>query len=671
MATTADIITYNSELWLSQRYLQREVGVGDGYLRAASSRAAAGELRSWEHAAMLNTRYFKYVSLPPGVAKKVGAYSVLLQQSTPVQSDAAAIVREAVSEGYRQFLRPGQGDDAARAEAVVHAAVRHVRGHGISYRKSPFFRALADEVKAHHVKYLPVHWRNLRDKIKACDSGAGSAPAVTVKNVGNQHRSLVKEGSEVMEWLVQLGISERNYSAATIHRKLALMCAQNGVARLPSERWVSGWLRRPATQLLVSERYGHGSRFNHKYRAYTPTQSALYAGDCWDIDGTRVNIVDHAVTLTDKDGRQRRVSKFLYIVVVRDVMSGLPLGWEYCHEESEGAVTNALAAAVRYAGYLPYELRYDRFPGHNTQGWRQLEDDLRRRGVVMSQTVKAEGKARHERWFGTLQDVFMADSALYYGEGIKSTRRYAHRSKEYVSKMRQWALRNGFSFDDACRETDSILERHNATPYSAYSAKYRHVAQSPSQLHEESAKPNTFDVDAPTFCYLFGLRRSLSIRNNLIQAQVDGAPYYYAIDDCEVIERYTGVKLTACFDCESYEQVHLYDGERHVGTFERLTPAQQYGPDKDMRAVGKLKAIAAKVAAHKAQRLAEATGGAAIAEEVELSPELGTLLAGRIKKQQAEAAETALLHEELRPLRDEWEDDDEGGTIIVDITKSY
>jgi hypothetical protein len=624
-------------------------------------------------------RYARYAQPQARPAGTVLLLNLPAAASRGTEPDPRDIVTAAVADGYRQFLKLEQGKDAAVATAVIHAASAHVSEYGISFKKSPFFKALASEVRLQRVKYLPTHWRNLRDKIRAYATSitttitttdtAVEAPAVAVvrvKNLGNKHRCLLKEGSEVLGWLLELGLTERNYSAATIHRKLAVMCEQHGVAEVPSDRWVRGWLSKSETQLLVHGRYGEGSRFGHKYRAYTPTQSALYAGDCWDIDGTRVNIVDHLVTAVDKDGKPERRRKFLYIVVVRDVMSGMPVGWEYCHEESEVAITNALAAAVRYAGYLPYELRYDRFPGHDTQGWRWLEDTLSRLGVVMSQTVKAEGKAHTERWFGTLQSVFMADSALYYGEGVKSTRRHAHRSKAYVNKMRQWALRNGFSFDDACRETDSLLARHNATPYSAYSRKYKHITQSPEQLHEDSSKPNTTGVDQPTLCYLFGLRKQLSVANYMVRTQVSGVDYCYGVDDCELIERYTGVKLTACFDWEDLEQAHLYDGERYLGTFDRITPAQQYGPNKDMRAVGQLKAIATKVETHREQKIADITAPrkATPDEDVELSPEIGALLAGRVKKQQAEAAETALL-------REQWGDEDEGGTIKPDVTRQY
>ena len=88
-------------------------------------------------------------------------------------------------------------------------------------------------------------------------------------------------------------------------------------------------------------------------------------------------------------------------------MSGMVLGWEYCYTESEQVINNAIAMAVRTAGHLPYELRYDRFPGHTTEAWANTKNNLQRAGVIMTQTSVAEGKAHIERWWGVMQSIIM------------------------------------------------------------------------------------------------------------------------------------------------------------------------------------------------------------------------------------------------------------------------
>ena len=468
--------------------------------------------------------------------------------------------------------------------------------------------------------------------------------------------------------LVELASSQRNYSSAFIYRKLRLISQQNGFDKYPSERWVSNELKSPEIKYLIQQRYGANTRFNAHYRGYTPAQSALFAGDAWMVDGTRVNIVDHKGKWTDANGKRHTGQKFLYIVAVRDVMSGLPIGWEYCYDESAKAVIGALSMAVRNAGYLPYEFIYDRFPGHNTDEWLWTEEQLRIKGVIMTKAHKAEGKANIERWFGTLQSVFMAESDLYYGEGVKSSRSYAHRSKEYVTEMRMWATKNNFNFDDACRETNTIIENYINTPYSHYSRKFKSIDKSPQQLHDESDKPNVYPVDQPQYCFLFGLRKQVSIRNYMIQTQIEGATYYYGIDDVDLTEKYTGVKLWNCFDYEDLSTVHLFDGNNYLGSFNEVPPAQRFGPKKDMRAVGITKKIAEKNEERRQQRLKdiERRKQASIETDDEdaISPEVGIMQGGNIAKRLYEAAETAFL-------KNEWNTEDEEEPVHVNARNQY
>lgn len=672
MINSGDIVNYQSNIWLSQEYILKHCGISNEYLRVAKTRAKSGKTQSWQHTQILNRCYFSYTALPRTAANGLPSLNELINNASEVHTDVRTIITAATISRYRFYLST-MPIELAKAAAVIHEASVFCKQNGISYSKSPFFERLANEIEISKLRYLPKTWRNLRDKIREFSEGTPMVELVSTKNEGNQNRAIFANNELIQGWLVEMADSQKNYSYAFMWRKIQTICAQYQITNVPSQRWVSDFLAQPKTQYLIEQRYGANTRFNHKYRGYTPTESALFAGDCWDIDGTRVNIIDHRGSYIDKSGRKVTGQKFLYIIAVRDVMSGMVLGYEYCYEESAQAVINALAMAVNNAGYLPYELRYDRFPGHNTAEWQYVESAMQRIGVITTQTVKAEGKAHVERWWGTLQSVFMMDSDYYYGEGVKSTRRSAHRSKEYVSAMRQQAMKAGFDFDAATRETDHILEGYVSTPFSRYSRKYAKIDKSPFQLHDESDKPNVFEVEEHTQAYLFGLRKGVAIRNNMIQTQIDNATFYYGIDDVEVIESYTGVKLTNCFDVNNLDRVHLYDGETYLGTFYQVTPAQQYGPDKDMRAVGKLKAIGEAVKTHRNTKKSELNRAKieleqAAADMVEMPDnepenvpgEIGILQSGRIRKHDYEASETAFL-------REEWGDEE----IKINIRNQY
>lgn len=675
--TSGEIMNYNEMLCISQDFVLRNTSVSDKYLRVAKVRAKKDSAGAWKFISFQDKSYFIYEYLPGQYRDQLPEPETLRSYAVRPANETESLITESKLNGYKLFLSVyGEfGGDRQKAlcvsASIIHEAKNYVEINHIPYSKSKFFERLTAEIALQDIKYLPKSWRNLRDKIRLYACGTPIRELVNTKNEGNANASQFGSNDLIIGWLMELADSQKNYTAAFIFRKIRLLCLQSGIDKNPSVRWVSDYMARNETRFLIKGRYGDGSRFGQKYRAYTPIKTAVYAGDCWQIDGTRVNIIDHHGTWTGRDGKSRSGQKYLYIVAVRDVMSGLPVGWEYCYEESATAVIGALAMAVRNAGYLPYELIYDRFPGHNTSDWAFLECELRRRKVIMTVTHKAEGKANIERWFGSLQSVFMTESELYYGEGIQSSRRYAHRSKEYVYKMHQWAKKNGFDFDDAVRETNAILERHNSRPYSEYSRKFQHIDKSPAQLHDESDRPNTYPVAEHEFCYLFGLRKGISISNHLITTQIEGATFYYGIDDCDLTERYTGEKLTNCFDYEDLSRVHLYDGISYLGTFSRVEEAQRFGPDRDMRAVGKMKKIAKANDERRKEKLQaidarkKAAEAALEAIETELSPEMGIILAGHAKKHACEAAETSYLCET-------WNVEDESEVeVLVNVRNQY
>ena len=165
--------------------------------------------------------------------------------------------------------------------------------------------------------------------------------------------------------------------------------------KVPGRRWFGMKVfEQPKTKYLTATgRYGQGSRKAFEQTGYIPMQNALFAGDCWQVDATRVNMIEHA-----KD----KGKGFLFIVAVRDVYSGDLLGYNFDYSENRWAVMAALKMAVQNTGYLPYELVTDRFPGHNTDEVKRIMNSLKRMGTEVTITHRPTGKAHLERSFSTL-----------------------------------------------------------------------------------------------------------------------------------------------------------------------------------------------------------------------------------------------------------------------------
>jgi hypothetical protein len=321
------------------------------------------------------------------------------------------------------------------------------------------------------------------------------------------------------------------------------------------------------------------------------------------------------------------------------VHSGDLIGWHFDLKEDRWAVFNALKMAIKETGYLPYEIAFDRFPGHNTPEMQHYLAGIRQLGTKVTFVHEAQGKAGLERWFGTLQTVFMQDSRYYYGQGIQSRRNYAHRSTEYLKLLRRDARAEGFSFDDAVAEATRIIEAYRNTALCAYSRKHSTVKLSPSQLFEHSEKPNVRHLEEHEMWWLCGLRIELPFHGaGLIKKEIQKIPFYYRTKDYGIISRHQ--RVLVCYDTEDLSQVLLYatgDGplNQFLGRAYAEEEAQAFGPDAQWGEISRRKALIKEFEGYREQELEyrQAVGSDIIAV---LSPAI-------VKKVDAERAETVVL----------------------------
>jgi hypothetical protein len=448
--------------------------------------------------------------------------------------------------------------------------------------------------------------------------------------------------------------SEKNFTNAFIIRHITKLCLMTQRA-VPSESWFSQFFALPATKnITAAGRWGARGRYNQRYRGYTPMSGAVFAGDCWQMDGSRVNMIDHkAIVVDKKTGKEVTKDMFLYAVAVRDVHSGMVLGVSYGYEESRWMYLNALESAVQTAGYLPYEITTDRFPGHDTPEMVELFDNLRGYGVEIDVVHTAEGKPHIERWFGTFQTVFLQSSDYYYGEGVMSNRKFAHRSKEYLKRIKKES-KNDWGWEKACDESNRVIASYNTTPLSSYSRKHKGVESSPEKLHEESDKPNVIDVAPWQQAYLFGIRKELRVANlGLIMHEVQHQKYHYRVDNYDTLSNHA--TLLCCFSIDDLDTLHLYPAKcdkalrPYLGVAKRIADITQYGPNafKDAAEdVAKLRELEAKRDEH--LRLAMVPG----------MESLALLQGGSVPKQEYEAADRVVTMQKVMGVEVSGDDDE-------------
>jgi hypothetical protein len=612
MSTTKnrDIIIRKNEgvqmPWLNQDYLLRLLlTLSEDYLRKRCRPLFIQTGQGWEWEKINGSFYYRYEGIPNKAPtyyrnQLPTRYELIDMANDPVQEAPAELIADVFAEylntHFTNYLHlygncnEKQQESLSKAAALIQGCIDHVTNNKIDVRKKDFWIEAATYFQQQDLKYIPHNFRCLKDKVIAVMTGDQISDVIKLPRAGNDNRSLFND-QEVRSWVLTLRGMGKNFTNSYIIRKIQYACAVTGKP-VPSERWIGSIMEEPNTNYLTAlGRFGDNGRLAVMHKTYVPIKNALFAGDCWQMDGTRVNLIDHKHTYADGT----KGMAYLYIVCIRDVHSGDILGYSYSLAEDRWMYLNALKMAVKETGYLPYQLVRDRFPGHDTEEYQNFETDIKNRGVKVTETSKATGKAQIERFFLTWQDCFMQDSDYYYGLGIKSRRKSAHRSEEYLKQMKAKARKEKFDFDGACDETDILLEAYRTTELCKYSRKHKQVEKSPKQLHADSEKPHVIEISSHQFTYLFGLKKELQIkRGGMITTEIQKYPFMYRCTDHNVISQYD--KVLIVYQLEDLSTIHLYEisdkaVKKYLGTANEIDAPQLYGPNAEFDKLNREQAI--------------------------------------------------------------------------------
>lgn len=602
-------------VWLSEAYLlQLLPALTADYLRKKARPAYKASVqpchrdksflptvvgKSWRFGYTENSFYYDYDSIPNKEPNKYFSQLPTRKQLIELANANKTQDLNSIESFFKPYLNeftkylPLYGDctktqqqNLAQAASFIEGCTNYILEFTGKKKYSNIISQLSEFGREKEIKYIAFNYRDFRAILFCILQGQNTIhDLVKLPRTGNSNAVKFNNDEEIKSWILNLREQGKNFTNAHIIRKVQWLCSISDKP-VPSDRWIGEQMEEVNMKFLASAgRFGAKGRHGQQHRAYTPFANALFSGDCWQLDGTRINLMSfkQKVTVIDELGNEKKVNKeaFLTIVAVRDVHSGDCLGYTFNLAENRWAYIEALKMAVETAGYLPFEIVFDKFPGHNTPEFESFANDLRNRGVKVTFTHLAQGKAKMERWFGTLQTVFMQESNYYYGEGIQSRNAYAHRSKEYLKELRKQASKDGWNWDMYCEEASKIVEAYRNTKYSYYSRKFKHIEQTPAQLHEASEKPNIINIEPYQFAYLFGYKRKAKVANmGLIDFQVNNVTFNYRLANYEAISKNEYVLIS--YMLEDMSKVEVYElsdrpVKKHLGTADEIPDIVPYG----------------------------------------------------------------------------------------------
>jgi hypothetical protein len=624
----ANIIYRKNQLWLSEAYiLANTTGLNAEYMRVAARPRYKQSVRpceqaqeflpdtnkAWRWAKVNGVFYYCYDNIPDKAPSMYRSQLPTKHELLELLNDSKKVaqvssielyIKGHLNEHYSQYLHcfgdcsKTQQQNLAKACALVDGTVSYIKETSYDLKKNNLFFDLSEVFKKEDYAYIPHNYRCLKNKIKEVMDGTAISEVIWLPRADNK-LALKYDDAEVESWVIQLRDMGQNYTNSYIIRKIEEVCNLSEKP-VPSTRWIGGIMEKHRTNFLTAQtRFGDKSSHGNMYKGYVPMANALFAGDCWQVDATRFNIIGHKASEDRVGEKKSKTSQYIFFIAVRDVHSGDIIGYDFDYSENRWTYVNALAMAVKETGYLPYELVFDRFPGHNTEEFKNLVSDMEARKVKVTFGHKTTAKQRLERHFGTLQTVFMQDSNYYYGQGIKSRRRYAHRSEQYLTAIRKQAKKDGFDFDAAVQEASTIVEKYRSTALADYSRKYATITKTPKQLHDDCKKPNVTEIDQKQFSYLFGLKKLLPVKHEgLFITEIHKTEFLYRTTDYNIISNYSHVIM--CYDLEDLSFCHLYENnnsplKKYLGIAHEEIRAQGFGPDAQWGKVAKQQAILASL----------------------------------------------------------------------------
>jgi transposase InsO family protein len=668
---------YGNDIALTYADLEH-FGVSQSHAKSGVSRGK----KSWQAVKLAGTTHVLYSTIPARTRAKLPAEATLRQQlqQADVQSEAAqaqaaqAQLWQAIQHAYHhrqahfrehylaEQLSLKLVDQLAPAAAVFELAYNFYQQPAkgplpYGYRnKEPFYQDWMQQAGELGNPYCRYQNRNyLFRKFREAKQN-GIVGVVRPRRLGNRN------GAKMTDW--HRAVAEAYFAAPIKYKVPQVHELLNEAARRRGKQEVNyhtlkNYLAKPEVQNRTwSTRYGM-KHYRDWRKPYNVRTGPLFAGDVWELDGTRANFM-----YKDAAGK----IQFADWLLVIDGHSLAIIGFAVCPNENALHIRKALKMATAVTGYLPYELVTDnssavqdqettallqRMTGQVAQAHPEISNY--KHGINRRAEVGNARDKRIERTFQTIQNYASGRYANYLGEGITSSRPNARPAPEYLEAVRKNASEQVPDWEGLQRQIIDIVNHYNR-----YIPARQEAQRSPLDCLKASATPNVTECGPLNQALLFWERRRIKVRNGLIRLQVEKLEYPYQLSDYEALKALNGQYVYAFYDPADLSKIQVWTCEgtqeggyapgRYVAEVPQLTPvhsARANQTEADREQMAQQREMKRQLTRAQNQEIEQLTAQADVSEE-DLSITLP--YAQKHDKNDAESEQLRRLYEEENGL---------------------
>lgn len=317
---------------------------------------------------------------------------------------------------------------------------------------------------------------------------------------------------------------------------------------LISESWVKAQMNNPYNNslrvLIDSARRGEKWK-NDNVLPYLSRQDSMHPNNTWFIDGTPTQLF-----CKSKDGKQIR----LYLFVVLDACTRKIIGFNINSTgEDRFMVMDALKMAIRYTGYIPYEIVSDNFSANKTEEIKQMQGELLKMGTKwrFCKTGNPQDKSQVERFNRTFQSVQQSLLEEFIGEGITSTMANGRIDPEFIRAV---SKTKGLI-------PDEHMKHFIASLLCIYNSKSLSGRLSPNEKYRTFPTDKGIKTDETNIPKIFWKKTEATVRRGQITIQEDNKKYEYYLDDNHLMLSLHSMKVIVRYHKDYKDSVFIYDNK--------------------------------------------------------------------------------------------------------------